>query len=416
MLFAICEAQVRCAARRVAAGFAAAPLVVGCGALAAAALPAGAWWLGTHLAPALRAADSSQVALGAGLTAALAGAVLTLLAPTRVLGAQLEVAPVPWFPAFVGLRLFAPVCALVALALPVALFTAPAAGTGAPVVLVRLAGAVALGGAGAEAALALARRSLLGVPVAAALALLLLARGAASAAPLAVALWFASLAARPKERAARATVRVLARRHVTATALRYARRRDLRRQAAAGLALAVGGTAALRWTGVPNDVAVSFGGATALLGAAVVPLAGPGLDRRADWLWRTTPGRPGALALLHGAVALVLGFAAALLGIACALAAAPARPTVALPLVAAAAVVLGAALLGGSLVPWRPDRLAEQLGAYAAFGVVLCAVWFALARSAPLVAAESGARAGALAAAALALSLVAATLVTARRA
>jgi hypothetical protein len=403
--------------RRAAAAFVAAPFVAGCAALVAAALPAAAWWAGTHMAPALREADPALLALGAGLAAALAGGVVTLLAPgARALGSQLEAAPIPRVTALLGLRLLAPATALILLALPVVLFAAPAARGATPIVLARLVGAAALGGTGVEAALALARRSHRGVPVVGALALLLLARGSLLAVPFAIALWIASLAARPDERAPRATVRIVARRRASATAMRYARRRDLRRQATACVALAVVGAASLRATGVPNEVAVAFGGATALLGAAVVPLAAPGLDRRAEWLWRSAPTQRSTLALLHGSVALCLGIGVAAVGIGGALAAAPAHPAVVLPVAAGAAVVLGAAQLGGSLVPWRPDRLAEQLGAYAAFGVVLSMLFLVLAWSAPLVGADHGARAGMLALAALGFCVGSATLVTARRA
>jgi hypothetical protein len=77
--------------------------------------------------------------------------------------------------------------------------------------------------------------------------------------------------------------------------------------------------------------------------------------------------------------------------------------------------VLGAALLGGSLAPWRPDQLADQLGAYATFGVVVSVLLVVLARSAPLVGAERGARAGLLAVAALLGCVGLAVCVTARR-
>jgi hypothetical protein len=88
---------------------------------------------------------------------------------------------------------------------------------------------------------------------------------------------------------------------------------------------------------------------------------------------------------------------------------------VALPLAVGAFVVLGAALLAGSIVPWRSDRLAEQLGAYAAFGVVLSALWFVLAHSASLLGAEHGARAGVLSCAALVFCVGAAVAVTGSR-
>jgi hypothetical protein len=211
-------------------------------------------------------------------------------------------------------------------------------------------------------------------------------------------------------------VRVLGRGRGTTAALRYARRRELRRQAAAACALAAGGAVALRLTGVPNQVSVFFGGATALLGAAVVPLAAPGIDRRAEWLWRSAPVSRGEVAFVHGVVSLGLGALVAAAGVAGSLAVAPVPPTVASPLAAAAAVVLGAALLAGSIVPWRSDRLAEQFGAYAAFGVVLSVLWFALARAAVPLGADHGARAAALAAAALLSCFGAAVTVTWRRA
>ena len=159
-----------------------------------------------------------------------------------------------------------------------------------------------------------------------------------------------------------------------------------------------------------------FAGATSLLGAAVVPLAAPALDRRAEWLWRTTPPPRTTLALLHALIALALGLVVAAIGVAAALVAAPVDPTLALPLAVGAVVVLGAALLAGSLVPWGSDRLAEQLGAYAAFGVVLSVLWFGLARGSRLVGAEHGARAGGLAFVALGCCIAFGVTVTGRRA
>jgi hypothetical protein len=416
VLFAICEAQFRCVLRRLDKGFATAPLLVGAAGLGAAALPAIAYWAGTRAAPALHDADPSFLALSAGFFAALVGAVLALLEPGRhALGTQLEAAPVPRATTFVGLTVVPPAVALVLLGLPVALFVAPAAGADTPVVLARLLGAAAIGAAGAEAALATGRRSLRGVPVAAVLALLVLGWKSALVVPFAVALWLAAAALRPDERPLRASVRVIGRGLLGTTALRYARQPELRRQAAAACVLAVAGAATLRAVGVPNKGAVLASGTTALLGAAVVPLAAPGLDRRADWLWRSSPRGGVGLAALSGGVAVTLGFVVAVLGAAGALAAAPVSPPAALALAAGAVVTLGAGFLAGSLVPWSSDRLADQLAAYAAFAVVLSVLWFALARTAPLVGAAHGLRAGALAVAALACCFGAAVAVTGSR-
>jgi hypothetical protein len=413
----MCSAQLCCFWRRLDNAFAAAPLLIGAAGLGAAALPAIAFVVGSRAAPALRAADPAVLALGAGLAAALAGALLTLLAPGRhALGAQLEAAPVPRRTAFVGLTLLPPTAALAVLAVPVALFAAPVAGRETPLVIVRLLGAAAAGGAGAEAVLAFARRSLRGVPVAAVLPLFVLARHSALVVAFAIAVWLGASASRPDERPARAAVRLTARGLLGTTAFRYLRRADLRRQAAAACVLAIAGAAALRGAGVPGQVALLFAGATALLGAAVVPLAAPGIDRRAEWLWGCVPRRRREVAALHALVALALGAAVAVIGVAASLVVAPASPAVVLPLAVAAVVTLGAASLAGSLVPWRPDRLTDQFGAYAAFGVVLSGLWFALARSAPLVGAEHGAQAGALALVSLAVCFSAAVSIAGRRA
>ena len=103
-------------------------------------------------------------------------------------------------------------------------------------------------------------------------------------------------------------------------------------------------------------------------------------------------------------------------GFGVALALEPIAPVTLAPLAAAALVVLGAALLAGALVPWRSERLTEQLGAYAAFAAVLTAVWLALAHAAPLVHAEHGAGAAALAAATLLCCVGAATALSVRSA
>ncbi|MDX6411740.1 MAG: hypothetical protein QOE91_1256, partial [Gaiellaceae bacterium] len=212
MLSAICKAQLCCTWRRVDAAFVAAPFLVGSAALCVAGLPVLAVWGGARAAPALRAADPAALALGAGLVAAFVGAVLALLAPgRRALGAQLEPAPMSRVVAFVGLMLLPPVAVLALLAAPAALFAAPAAGRATPLVLARLLGAAAAGAAAAEAALALGRRSLRGVPVFAGLALLSVAWKSAAVVPFAIALWITAAAGRPEEKPERASVRVLGR-------------------------------------------------------------------------------------------------------------------------------------------------------------------------------------------------------------
>jgi len=404
--------QARCLARRAADAFAASPLVLLLAGGAFAALPVLALWAGRSAAPALQSADHRAVVVSAALVAGLAGAAVTLLVPgPRALGCQLEAAPVPWPVAFAGLVLF-PVSVALVLVLPAAaLFVAPSAGARTPLVLARVLGFAALGGCAAEAAVAVARRSARGLPVAAGCGLLAVLDAPP---PLAVVLWAAAAAARPAEPAARGDVTVVVH-GVAGTALaRYARRRDLRRQAAAGVAVAVAGALALRVVGV-LDVAAAFGAFGAVLGAAIVPLAAPGADRAAEWLWRAAPASRRSLAFVFGGVALALGAAVALAGALGALAAAPAPPARLLPLAAVLALVLATGLLAGAVVPWRSDRLGEQLGAYAAFGVVAAVVWASLARLAPLLHAEHGLRAVALVACASLACVAASAGVQGRR-
>jgi len=412
----LCKAELRCLARRLEGAFAASPLVVGGAALALAALPAVALWAGLRAAPSFRAAAAAQsFAVSVGLAAALAGSVVTLLAPgRRALGRQLEAAPLSRATVFAGLTALPLAIVLCAIGLPGVLLIAPAAGLRTPVVLAELIGALALGGAGAEAVLALARRSLRGVPAAAAVGLIAL--GGRGAAPLAVPLWAVAAALRPDELPERGTVRVVARSAFGCALVRYARRRELRRQALAALVLTGTGAFVLRVTGMPAAAGVLLAGSSALLGAAVVPLAAPGLDLRAQWLWRSSPSSPASIAGTGAAAALVCGASVAALGTGVALAADPVPPAKTAPLGIAGLLVLGAALLAGSLVPWRSERPVEQLGAYAAFAAVLTGVWIALARLAPLVGAEHGPRAGGLAAAAFACCVAASIVHAARRA
>jgi len=412
----LCRTELRCLARRLEGAFAASPLVVGVGALALAALPAVALWAGVRAAPSLRgAAAAESFAVSVGLAAALAGAFVTLLAPSRrALGRQLEAAPLSRATVFAGLTALPLALLLCAIGLPAALFIGPAAGGRAPLVFGELLGALALGGAAAEAALALARRSLRGVPVAAAVGLIALAgRGAAL---LAVALWLVAAAMRPDEPPERGAVRIVARSAFGCALLRYARRRELRRQAFAALALTGAGALVLRVTGVPRAAGVLLAGSSALLGAAVVPLAAPGLDLRAQWFWRSSPSSPGRVAGRNAAAALACGASVAALGAGLAVAVDPVPPRTAAPLAVAGLLVLGAALLAGALVPWRSERQVEQLGAYAAFAAVLTGVWIALARLAPLVGAEHGPRAAMLAAAGFACCVAASVALSARRA
>jgi len=423
----------------MSAAFVASPLLVGAGVLGVAMLPAVALWFGTRLGPTLReaaaedAALARSLALSACLAAALAGVALALIAPgVRALGAQLAAAPVSRLSTLLGLTLVPFVFALTFLALPVLLFLVPVTHSATPAACASLGASVGLGAAVAEATLALARRAARGLGVAgatAALAALDPARGLAEAfqgdgavsrpALLAFAslvLWFGAAATRPAEPAVRGSARFVARGPFAVAIARYGRARQLRRQAVASVALAGGGAVLLRGLGSTHEVASVFAAATGLFGAALVPLAAPGLDRLAGWVWRSAPRSQLALALCHAAAALTAAAAVGGAAMLAALAAAPIAPGDLAPLAAFGAVLFGAALVAGAAVPWHAERAPEQLASYAAFAAVALLLSGGLARLAPLVGARSGAAAATLAAVTAFGCVLASAAISGRRA
>jgi hypothetical protein len=437
--WALCSAQLRCARRRASAAFAASPVLVGAGVLGVALLPAVALWFGTRLGPTLRdaAAEDARLArsmgLSACLAAALAGVVLALIAPgVRALGAQLAAAPVSRLTTLLGLTFVPFVFAVTFLALPAVLFLAPVTRSATPAACASLGASLGLGAAVAEAALALARRAARGLAVAgaaAALAVLDPARGLADAflghralsrpallALAALVLWFAAAATRPAEPARRGAARFVARGPFAVAIARYARAPELRRQAVASVALAGGGAALLRALGSTHEVASLFAAATGVFGAALVPLAAPGLDRLAGWVWRSAPRSQSGLALCHAAAALTAGAFVGSAAVLAALAASPIAPGNLAPLAPLGALLFGAALVAGAAVPWHAERATEQFASYAAFAAVAVLLSGGLARLAPIVGARSGAPAAALAAVTALGCVLASAAISGRRA
>jgi hypothetical protein len=419
VIWALCRTQLVCAFRRAADAFATSPLIVGGLALAAAVVPALALWGGARLAaPVQYALESDAAATHASavslcIAAALVGGVVTALAPGRdALGAQLAAAPLSRRTSFAGSTLLPSTFALTAFAVPPLLFLAPVARGAAPSAAAAMAAAAALGGALVEGCLALARRALHGCAVIAAAALLVafdpsaalaaaLVRDArASSLALAagsMTLWICAAATRPEPVQGGARVRVVARGPFGCALARYFRARELRIQAWLAIVAAGGGAALLRAVAVPPGGAAVLGACTGILGASSLTLAALGVDRRAEWLWRSAPYRRSALGAIFAVGAVAASSAVALLACAAAVMAAPAAVHRLLPLVAFAALSFAAALIAGAAVPWRAGRAAEQLATYAAFAAVAAALAAALAKLAPLVHAEAGTAAGVLA-------------------
>jgi hypothetical protein len=434
----LCKSQLRCALRRFSAAAVAAPLAVCVGGAVAAALPALALWAGVRAAdalegafaldPALAAASALCICLGAGL----AGALLAAIVPgVEALGSQLAAAPAPPRAVVFGLVVLPCGIAGAVLLVPAVLFVAPLTGDATPSALASVAASLVLGSAAAEAAIALSRRALRGLALAGAVSAVVAfdpsrglaeaVRGHPTAAPglialAAVAVWIAAAAMRPQARVKKATVRAVVRGPLTAALVRLARADELRRQAAiAVLAAGVGGVL-LRAFGIPAPVAVLPAAATGILGAAVLPLAAAGLDRRADWLLGSVPRTRRSLALASVATGLVAGIVVAVGACAAAAVGTQAIPARAFALVPLACMLFAAAILAGAIVPWRASRAFEQLGSFGAFAVVAAALSFALARVAPVVHADSGVGSAVLGAATLVAGVLASAAIAGRAA
>lgn len=360
----------------------------------------------------------------------LVGILAASLAPgSAVLGEQLAVAPVPRVPAALGLTI-APVAALVAAAaVPVVLVVAPLSRAATPAAMAAFASGVALGAVAYESALALGRRALRGVAFALLGALVAAADPLAPAATalqgdtslrvfpvaaLAFFVWGACALLRPERRPARGVVRVLTGGVVTSALARYARRSELRRHAVTAVALAAAASATLRAAGFAPAPAVLLASISAIVGAAMIPLAAAGLDARADWLWRAAPTRLSWLYARFAVASLFAGGVVASVAVASAWIFAPADPRQLGPLAAATAVVFGGALLAGAVGP-RSERTGLPLASLAAFAAVAVFWAVALGRLASAIGAETGIGAGILAVGSLAVAVLGATAARSRR-
>lgn len=402
-----------CAARRLRPALSHGPAVSLLLAGATIALPValvlGGRALGGALGPGLDETAARSLVAGLGLAAAAGGAALALAAPgTAGLGEQVRAAPVGRRQVVVATTVLpAALYALPAsLLLLAVLVPVAAAAPGGPAAALPLAlGIGAAGAAGAvvaEALLAAARGRILG-PVAvvpAAVAWLLAGRSpfgplgpaaralaveghaveaTAVAAPSLLVLagaWVVLASRRPAERAPsrpRLPIR-LPRGALPAvavvTAARLARMRPLRRAVATTLLLAVGGGAVAWRAGTPAPACAVLAAGTASLGAALWPLAQAGLAREGRWLVGSTPVHAASAALSGALAAAALAIAATLAAAAPFAAAAPAT----LPkLLTLGLVVALAALAAGAAVPWRGERLSDQLASLAALAAALTA-------------------------------------------
>jgi hypothetical protein len=152
-------------------------------------------------------------------------------------------------------------------------------------------------------------------------------------------------------------------------------------QAAAAVVLPVAVAVSLGATlDVGGAPVLAFAVGLSITAAALLPAAAFGLGRDARWLFDAAP-RP--TPVLAGAVALAGVGAALAVVAAAALSTVPfARGDLStyLELEGVAAFVLGCAAFGGAAVPWRADRLLQQLASYGSLIAVVVCGWLAAGR------------------------------------
>lgn len=356
-----------------------------------------------------------SLALGIGATGLVGGAAVALLAPGLAqLGGALEAAPISRAAAAWSLTI-APACAGGAVLLaPLLLFATAMAGIDGIVLAAAAATAVVLGAAVGEALRLCGRFQPHGLTLVGSAAGLWAIGGAALGAgwyagpagaiagvhppprtsmllaALAlggVVLWLAGCALQATTREPRRDVRTTNLPEqampavVVTTARRVARHRELRVQALAAVLAPVAVVAALAATlDVGGEPLLMFAVGLAITAAALLPAAAVGLGRDASWFFDTSPrsARVLAGAIALGGVATSLSVVAA-----SALFAAPfarGEPSAYLQLEGAAAFILGCAAFGGAAVPWRVDRLLQQLASYGSVIAVVVCGWLAVGR------------------------------------
>lgn len=417
------EAFSLCAVRRLRGALARAPLLaVGAALLAVAApflLVRGGDRAGSAAASfVVDPATARLLVLPLLVGAAAAGAVVALLVPDGSgLDPQLRAAPVTRV-RLLAAAAFAPVAGVSVVMAAFLLLTAfPLAahlpgGRGAAVVVLAATGAACAAGAAlAEAAVAAARgapQATLGAVVPAAavasapldpVARALVDSSAVGGAVVrgsslwlvASATWAVLLLLRPPPPPAR-TMRPLlpvprgpALAWFATALARYARRAELRRAGAAGIAFGALGAGLTSASGSSGSTVLVLAATTALVGACAFPLAQHGLDLRARWIWLAARGCAGAAPGAGGAAAAVLAasvVATAALG---ALLLTGGADTIAgVAVVTCLATAL--ALLAGVMLPWRGDRLSDQLAAFGLLaGLGLCVSFAAGAAAGPLL-------------------------------
>jgi hypothetical protein len=421
----LCRAVCVAGLRRVRPVLVANPVLAGLAACAAVGVPVGAFTAGRHLSDAFAVAVVDPVAvrslaLGLAATGLVAGVAVGLLAPgLDALGAQLAAAPARRS-TLVFATCLAPMGLAAALAVvPWLLFAIPLAGAHAAPALLALTAALTLGAAGAEAGRGVAARdaaglaTLAGAGVAWVLPALLWGDGVetgpfaalvvslphgpvalpaltgAAVTGCATALWLAAASRRPAARAPAVPSLVLLpvpsrgpAAIVATTSKRIGRRSELRAHVVATVLLPTAAAYALAFAlHVRGEALLGFAAALTLTAVAVLPSVALGLQAEQSWLVRSAPqcrARSSAAACAGGMLA-----GAALLAAVATITAPVAHggPRALLQVESSAAFVLGSGAIAGALVPWRADRVLQQLAAFGALFGVVVVLWVAAGRA-----------------------------------
>jgi hypothetical protein len=425
----LCEAVVRCQARRLSVMVAAAPLPAAMLIAALVLAPLAFVRLGHALAGELVDAISTEgvagaMVLGPALAAAVAGAAWAAALPERpAFGRQIAAAPFDDVVAVVAVTLV-PLLALALVAAPslgaasVALGNALPGGSCSGLALTAAAlAALPAGACAAEGWIAAtrgrpARAVLVGCAAAAWLAVGA-ALGAAPLGPLAAAgsalrgavpawaalsicsatgfllafTWLVLAATRPPSPASRLrrTRRLVPGRRggiTTAVGVILTRRSDVRLGAAGAVAFGIAGVAVAALASAPEPAGFLLGTTTALLGSALCALATGGALLDGRWLWARAPRGDAGVARSAVLVALVGTSAPVILVGAAAAVAAGSTPSSAGAVVGL--VVTGAALavVAGALIPWQRGT-GSQLTTFAAFAAIAVAVSLGVGLAAP---------------------------------
>ena len=197
-------------------------------------------------------------------------------------------------------------------------------------------------------------------------------------ASVALAFWTLAAIRMPDERPTRACARVLMPicggpgfASALVAVKQLGRRPELRRTVGGAGVAAVAGAALFGYgLGGGNDLSFILAAGAALLGCAVIPIAAYGIRQESAWLFDVAPGKKLKRDVAAAFAAFVLAFAVLVIELGLIWLAAPVIWSQVVPILGAAFVLFGAGLVIGAIVPWRSDRIIEQLAAFMALAVL----------------------------------------------